>query len=114
MEPVQRLRFDNDNTAGFDLFSGNKVLTPTMYRSRIAAARQAVSMDCYYSYQDEDDQNSRTKSQLLGKYYKIYMRLSSVLYSKQLSEAILFTIIFNRKGSLQRRQNSRQGSYKKD
>ena len=77
-EPVQRLRFDNDNTAGFDLFSGYKVLTPTMYHSRIAAARQAVSMDCYYSYQDEDDQNSRTKSQLLGKYSKIYMKFSFV------------------------------------
>ena len=78
-EPVQRLRFDNDNTAGFDLFSGYKVLTPTMYRSRIAAARQAVSMDCYYSYQDEDDQNSRTKSQLLGKYSKIYMQQNYLL-----------------------------------
>ena len=50
-EPLQQLRFKNDITDGFDLFSGYKVLTPTMYRSRMAAARQAVSMDCYYSYQ---------------------------------------------------------------
>ena len=46
-----------------------------MYRTRMAAARQAVSMDCYYSYQDEDQQNPRTRSQLLGKYVTSSMSL---------------------------------------
>ena len=50
--PVPNLTFKNTEIMdGFDLFSGYKVLTPTMYRSRMAAARQAISMDCYYSYQ---------------------------------------------------------------
>ena len=49
--PVPRPILNVDGSTGFELFCGYKVLTPTLYRKRIAAARQAVSMDCYYSYQ---------------------------------------------------------------
>ena len=49
--PAPHPNLNADSTGGFELFSGYKVLTPTMYRTRMAAARQAVSMDCYYSYQ---------------------------------------------------------------
>ena len=49
------------------IFSGYRVLTPTMYRSRMAAARQALSMDCYYSYQGICQQQSHLKLSLKDK-----------------------------------------------